>query len=98
MQFPKAPQYRSEAWRRAVASLPCICCKREGMTQAAHANHRGKGAGMKAPDCWTVPLCVECHREFDQGTRWTKYEKHEIMDEWILLTVLDLAAEGHIKA
>ena len=21
--FPKAPQHRSEAWRRAVAALPC---------------------------------------------------------------------------
>ena len=52
---------------------------------------------MKAPDCWTVPLCVECHREFDQGTRWSKHEKRELMDEWILLTVLDLASSGQLK-
>lgn len=97
MLYPKAQRHESEAWRRAVASLACICCKREGMTQAAHANHRGKGLATKAPDCWTVPLCVECHREFDQGTRWTKHEKRELMDEWILLTVLDLASSGQLK-
>ena len=53
--------------------------------------------GMKAPDCWTIPLCVECHREFDQGTRWTKQEKRELMDEWIVQTVLALASGGKIK-
>jgi hypothetical protein len=96
--FAKSPQHRSEAWRRAVASLPCACCMREGATQAAHPNHRGKGMGMKAPDCWTVPLCVDCHREFDQGSKWSKAEKRELMDAWILLTVLELASNGSIKA
>lgn len=52
---------------------------------------------MKAPDCWTVPLCVECHREFDQGSKWTKLAKRELMDEWILLTVLGLASSGQLK-
>jgi hypothetical protein len=61
--FAKSPQHRSEAWRRAVASLPCACCMREGATQAAHPNHRG-----------------------------------ELMDAWILLTVLELASNGSIKA
>lgn len=96
--FPKAQTHRSEAWRRAVASLPCACCWKEGPSQAAHPNHRGKGMGMKAPDCWTVPLCPECHREFDQGTRWAKAEKRELMDEWIIQTVLRLASKGLVKA
>ncbi len=95
--YLKAPKHENEAWRRAVASLPCACCFAEGRTQAAHPNHRGKGMGMKAPDCWTVPLCVECHREFDQGKRWDKQEKREMMDEWILQTVLTLASNGRIK-
>lgn len=98
MNFLKQATYRSEAWRRAVASLPCVCCKREGMTQAAHVNHRGKGMALKAPDCWTVPLCVECHREFDQGKRWSKQEKRELMDEWLILTINDLANEGLVRA
>ncbi len=95
--FPKSPQYSSEAWRRAVASLPCAHCMRIGYTQAAHPNHRGKGMGMKAPDCWTVPLCVDCHREFDQGTQWGKVQKREMMDAWIINTILQLASQGLVK-
>lgn len=92
--YLKQQTFRSEAWRKAVAKLPCICCKREGMTQAAHPNHRGKGLAHKAPDCWCVPLCVYCHAEFDQGKKWSKLEKREVMDEWIILTILDLAGAG----
>lgn len=98
MSFQKQPTFRSEAWRRAVASLDCICCKRSGPSQCAHINSRGKGMGMKAPDCWTFPLCPECHREFDQGARWDKQEKRELADLWVLLTVLDLASKGMVKA
>lgn len=54
--------------------------------------------GMKAPDCWTVPLCPDCHREFDQGNRWAKAEKREMMDEWIIATILELASKGLVKA
>lgn len=98
MNYLKTPTFRSEPWRRAVASLPCICCKREGDTQAAHANHLEKGMGIKAPDCWTVPLCTACHREFDQGRRWSKHEKRELMDAWLILTLRDLATKGLVKA
>lgn len=98
MKYLKQPPYRSEAWRRAVASLPCACCFREGMTQAAHPNHRGgKGMGFKADDCLCVPLCVDCHREFDQGSRWGKQEKREMMDAWIIETIRTLAVEGLVK-
>jgi hypothetical protein len=96
--YAKQQTFRSEAWRRAVASLPCACCMREGMTQAAHPNHRNKGMGSKSDDCWCVPLCVECHREFDQGKRWSKQEKRELMDEWIVLTIRALAVNGLVKA
>lgn len=98
MSWLKTPVYRSESWRRAVASLPCACCMREGMTQAAHPNHRAKGMSIKAPDCWCVPLCVDCHREFDAGKRWSKLEKREMMDAWIIETVRRLAEMGAIKA
>ena len=96
--YQKEPTYRSEAWRRAVASLRCACCWADGPSQAAHPNHIGKGMGMKSPDCWCVPLCVECHREFDQGTRWPKEDKRDLMDRWIIQTVLELASRGLIKA
>ncbi len=94
----KQPRFESQKWLRAVASLPCVLCGREGHTQAAHPNHRGKGMGMKAPDCWVVPLCVECHREFDQGKSMSKQDKREMMDEWIIQTILKLASEGKVMA
>ena len=45
----KEPTHRSTAWLKAVASLPCVLCYREGMTQAAHRNE-GKGMALKTHD------------------------------------------------
>ena len=42
----KSAPVRSEAYRRAVASLPCINCGVPGYSQCAHSNS-GKGAGIK---------------------------------------------------
>ena len=98
MNYLKQPTFRSEAWRRAVASLPCVCCMKDGPSQAAHANHRGKGMAHKASDVFVAPLCPTCHAEFDQGKRWSKQEKRELMDEWILQTIDRLARDGMIKA
>lgn len=89
--------YRSEAWRRAVASLPCARCLKDGPSQCAHINHRGKSLGMKAPDVWSFPLCPECHEDFDRGTTLTKAEKHEFADTWVLLTIKALAVKGLVK-
>ena len=62
---------RSEAYRRAVAGLPCIHCGIEGYSQHAHEND-GKGKGMKVDDRCAMPLCCTrqgiegCHAAFDQ--------------------------------
>ena len=62
---------RSEAYRRAVASLPCIACGIYGYSQHAHGNE-GKGMGLKTDDRTGVPLCCArpgeegCHTKFDQ--------------------------------
>ena len=67
----KESPLRSEAYRRAVASLPCIHCGIEGYSQCAHAN-TGKGKSMKADDRCAMPLCCTrpgiegCHAAFDQ--------------------------------
>jgi hypothetical protein len=53
---------------------------------------------LKASDAWVVPMCPEHHREFDQGSKWSKQEKREMMDEWIILTIDALAREGLVKA
>ena len=44
--IPKAAPVRSEAYRRAVATLPCAICGVHGYSQAAHGSE-GKGMGIK---------------------------------------------------
>lgn len=97
MMYLKERAYRSDKWLRAVASLPCVLCYREGMTQAAHRDE-GKGMGIKTHDCWTAALCVDCHAELGQGKTYTRAEKRDRMNVAILLTLAQLATEGRIKA
>lgn len=85
---------RSEAYRRAVAAMPCVNCGLEGRSQAAHANglEYGKGAGLKADDSAIFPLCADgpgyrgCHSRYDQGAMFTKAERREITPRWISWT------------
>ena len=70
VQVPKDAPVRSEAYRRAVASLPCIACGIQGYSQAAHLPPEAKG--MKQSDLLTFPLCCTrvgipgCHQDYDQ--------------------------------
>lgn len=91
-QVAKAAPLRSEAYRRAVASLPCIHCKAPGYSQCAHSNS-GKGAGIKASDLDSFPLCTVhpgadgrlvqgCHENFDQGALFTKAVRRELEPVW----------------
>lgn len=47
-----------------------------------HSNQQqhGKGMGIKALDLYTVPGCAACHRELDQGNRFTRAEKFALWD------------------
>ena len=66
----KAAPVRSEAYRRAMASLPCIACGIQGYSQAAHLPPEAKS--MKQSDLLTYPLCCTrvgipgCHQDYDQ--------------------------------
>lgn len=68
---PKPTTWRSAAYRRAVASLPCAYCRIAGYSQHAHENE-GKGKGVKLDDRRAMPLCCTrpgiegCHAAFDQ--------------------------------
>lgn len=90
----KPQRYESEAWRRAVASLPCVLCGNPE-TQCAHRNE-GKGMGQKTDDVLTAALCTICHDEIDQGKDLTREERRERMDRAILLTLRELARRGLI--
>jgi len=89
--YAKRPPYRSEAWRKAVASLPCVICGSPDV-QAAHRNE-GKSMAMKTDDCWTAALCVAHHEWIDRGNR-TREESRREMDRAILLTLRELCAAG----
>jgi len=96
MNYLKQPIFRSEKWLRAVASLDCVRCDREG-TQAAHRNE-GKGMGIKVDDCLTAAICPTCHTEIDQGKNMTREERRQAMDDAILKTLVQLARKGLVKA
>ena len=102
--IPKAAPVRSEAYRRAVASLPCINCKVPGYSQCAHSNS-GKGAGIKASDLDSFPLCTVhpgadgslvqgCHERFDQGALFLKSVRRELEPAWAADTRRRIRAMG----
>ena len=101
---PKAAPVRSEAYRRAVASLPCINCGVPGHSQCAHSNS-GKGAGIKASDLDSFPLCTVhpgadgrlvqgCHENFDQGALFAKAVRREMESLWAADTQRKIQAMG----
>ena len=85
--------FRSEKLRRAVASLPCQHCGRDGHTQAAHRNE-SKGMGLKTSDALLAALCVNCHRELDQGKYMSKAERRDMWNRACILTYQALVESG----
>lgn len=71
LAVPKAEILECEAYRRAVAALPCIWCGISDFSQHAHLN-LGKGMGLKTDDRTGFPLCCSrpdiegCHIAYDQ--------------------------------
>ena len=84
-QVAKAAPVRSEAYRRLVASLPCIACGIQGYSQAAHLPPEAKG--MKQVD---LAALVGVH----PGAIWnyengkSNYEKTRFITMWRCYCVL----------
>ena len=95
----KAAPVRSEALRRAVASLPCVICGMPGYSQAAHGSE-GKGMGIKACDLTLFPACCDrpgvrgCHSQLDQGALFTKAVRRELEPVWAADTQRRIKAMG----
>ena len=95
----KAAPVRSEALRRAVASLPCVICGMPGYSQAAHGSE-GKGMGIKACDLTLFPACCDrpgvrgCHSQLDQGALFTKAVRRDLEPVWAADTRRKLLALG----
>lgn len=93
----KEQYFHSEAWRRAVASLPCVLCGKHDETQCAHRNEGKAGGKRLMDDCWTAALCVACHSAIDQGKDFDREERRARMDLAILLTLRELARQGRVR-
>ena len=62
-----------------IRSLPCCACLKTFTVQAAHIRKGNDGGtGLKPSDCYTVPLCADCHlTQHSEGevTFWGDIEK-----------------------
>lgn len=82
-----AKPFRSEGYRRYVASKDCFCCGISGFSQCAHAN--GGGMGTKTSDLETFPLCCArpgkkgCHEMFDQCDGIDKLDRRNLTFQYI---------------
>lgn len=95
--------YRDRALLDAVYQVKCTlqingCCE-GGLGEPAHSNQsrHGKGSSLKAHDCFVVSACRSCHRELDQGRRFTREEKGEIWLRGHERTMLALWQMGLIQ-
>lgn len=88
--IPKQRAWRSEKYRRFVASMPCFGCRIEGYSQCAHAN-QGRGLGQKTSDADTFPLCsvrpghMGCHQMHDLLLDMTLDQRREKELDYIYL-------------
>lgn len=81
---------RDQHHLRLVASLACVRCGVQGMSQAAHLNlvALGKGRGLKVSDAFTIPLCADqpgwrgCHWMLDQSGRFSREASVQQQIEW----------------
>ena len=78
--------YRDRDLLNTAYQFPCFlrlpCCEGGSAGEPAHSNQakHGKGGAMKAHDCFFVPACRSCHREFDQGKTMTRDEKRDLWE------------------
>jgi hypothetical protein len=65
--------------QRCYLQIDWVCSPIETVVPC-HSNQliHGKGMGIKASDEFTVPGCMRCHAELDQGKRFNKVQKFEI--------------------
>ena len=98
MPLPKDAPVRYDPYRRLVAALPCCNCGIAGLSQAAHGPTLG--AGIKAGDDKTFPLCcdrpgvVGCHFLFDQYRLFNAATRVLKAAEWASATADQLKASA----
>jgi len=95
--------YRNRALLDAVYQVECgLQIERRcegGFGEPTHSNQsrHGKGGALKAHDCFGSSACMACHRELDQGRRFTREEKADIWLRGHERTMLALWQMGAIQ-
>ena len=93
--YPKHAYIRSKKLLRLVASLDCQFCGSPHFVQAAHTNWGGgKGRGIKADDNLVAALCMHCHHDIDQGSKWSRRERQQAWTIAHMKTVAALVESG----
>lgn len=70
--IPKHKRWANKGYLKFVSELPCVACGiKDGTIVPHHLKGRGSpmsgGAGYKASDIFTMPLCFECHQSMHSG-------------------------------
>lgn len=93
----KRGNYRNEAFRALVRTVPCVHCGMMGV-EAAHSNRlqHGHGRGIKASDAASMALCQPEHYQVDDGTRYSRAERQLLQDSYIVKTYAALERMGYL--
>jgi hypothetical protein len=98
------PNMRCRALLDAIKTLPCQfqienCCEGGTTSDPCHSNFsiHGKGGSLKAHDCFTAAGCRSCHREVDQGHRFSREERIEMWRRAFEKTLLLLWQRGLLE-
>ena len=94
---PKFAYIRSPKLLKACRCIPCQNCYAEdGTVVAAHSNQaiHGKGGQIKASDVYVASLCFDCHRELDQGKKYSEGQKVALWTSAHVRTVEQLTRLG----
>ena len=97
--LPKEKPWRSEEYRRLVASYPCAHCGIAGYSNACHGDE-SKGMGIKSDDrtCW--PGCVDrpgrqgCHTLIGARGMFTREQRRTIEQTHARRTRERIKADG----
>jgi hypothetical protein len=98
LAHPKDDAVRSEPYLRLVAARPCIHCKRQKNSQAAHLPPTGKQ--IKQDDRETFPMCADgprrrgCHTKFDNYELFPRDQAMKQGRKWGAQTRRAIEAEG----
>jgi hypothetical protein len=94
--IPKNKRRVNKGYLKFISELPCISCHiKDGTIVPHHLKGRGMpvsgGAGYKASDIFTMPLCFECHADIHSGNT-------DLLDNqfWFIIQTLDKAIQAGV--